>query len=407
MVHRSAALRLIGAIAVIAVASSGCSSSSATPTAPPTAPPTAVSPTATAAMTAAASTAPSASTASTDPVQAAIDATNAREAPQTQWTGPTTGPTADPGKTVVYISSDESNQGSHLWGVYQQEAGKLIGWKVTVLDGKGTTSGRLTACDQALTLKPDAITFEGDAVGLQDCLKQADSSGIVIVGVHGAATPGPQPSLHLFTNVSSDPSQIGIAMADFIIADSHGTGKAMILYDNLFDVARAKAEAMKAEFAKCTGCTLLGYENSPLAEVTTRTAPLFTAYQSKYGNDFQYVMSITDYYYDFAVPALTSASVPTSQLKLVGSDGNPSAYERIRAGNQYQVATVPEPAELLGWQIIDEVNRGLHKVAPSGYAPPIYIVTESNVNAEGGANNIFSPSNNFQAHYLAIWTGKS
>ncbi len=400
MLHRLAALRIIGAI-TIAAAVAGCSSSP-TPTPIPTAPTVTTAP-----ATAAPTVAPSTTTASTDPVQAAIDATDARMAAQTQWTGPTTGPTADAGKTVVYISSDESNQGSHLWGLYQQQAGQAIDWKVTVLDGKGTTAGRLTACNQALTLKPDAITFEGDAVGLQDCLKQADSSGIVIVGVHGAATPGPQPSLHLFTNVTSDPSQIGVAMADYIIADSKGTGKAMILYDNLFDVARAKAEAMKAEFAKCTGCTLLGYENSPLAEVTTRTAPLFTAYQSKYGKDFQYVMSITDYYYDFAVPALTSGGVPTSQLKLVGSDGNPSAYERIRAGNEYQVATVPEPAELLGWQIIDEVNRGIHKVAPSGYAPPIYVVSAANVDAEGGSNNIFSPSSGFKAHYTAIWKGQS
>jgi ribose transport system substrate-binding protein len=404
MTHRHSAWRIMAAIAITAVVASGCSSSATPTAAPPTAPPATMAPATMAPSTSAvvASTAPS-----SDPVQAAIDANNARKAPQTTWTGPTTGPTADPGKTVVYISSDEANQGSHLWGVYQQEAGKVIGWKVTVLDGKGTTSGRLTACNQALVLKPDAITFEGDAVGLQSCLTQADAAGIVIVGVHAAGTPGPQPSLHLYTNISSDPSQIGTAMADWIIADSKGKGKAMILYDNLFDVARAKAEAMKAEFAKCTGCTLLGYENSPLAEVTTRTAPLFTAYESKYGADFQYVMSITDYYYDFAVPALQSAGVPTSQLKLVGSDGNPSAYERIRAGNQYQVATVPEPAEFFGWQIIDEVNRGLHKVAPSGYAPPIYIVDQSNVNAEGGVDDIFQPSNNFKAHYLAIWTGKA
>src|SRR5690606_32917741 len=113
--------------------------------------------------------------------------------------------------------------------------------------------------------------------------------------------------------------------------------------------ARAKAEGMRDEFAKCETCELLGYENSPLAEVETRTPQLFSTYVQQYGEDFQYVMTIADYYYDFAVPALESGGVPPDAVKLVGSDGTPQAYERIRNG-QYQVATVPEPVHLQGYQ---------------------------------------------------------
>ena len=39
---------------------------------------------------------------------------------------------------------------------------------------------------------------------------------------------------------------------------------------------------------------------------------------------------------DFAVPVLRSGGVDPSQAKLIGADGNRSAYDRIRKGDQYQ-----------------------------------------------------------------------
>lgn len=340
-----------------------------------------------------------------DDVADATARTKARMSVQTEWTGPTAGPAAEPGKKVVYISSNEQNAVSHAWGVAQQEAAKQIGWEVVILDGKGTTQDRLSACNQALALNPDGITLEGDAAGMQDCLKQAAAAGIPIVGIHGAGFPGPVPELNLFMNIGSEPSEIGYALADYIIADSKGQAKAMILYDSLYEVARAKAEAMRARFEECTGCTLLGYESSPLAEVTTRTPQLFNSYIQKYGEDFQYVMTIADYYYDFAVPALEAAGLQPGSVKLVGSDGTEQAYARIRNG-EFQVATSPEPVELQGYQAIDEINRALNGEAPSGYVPPVFIVTAENIDIEGGSEGKFIPSNGYKEQYLTIWRGK-
>jgi ribose transport system substrate-binding protein len=63
-------------------------------------------------------------------------AVEARTAPQTQWLGPTTGPKTEPGKFIVYISSDEKNPIGHLWGAYLQQTATRVGWRVTVLDGR-------------------------------------------------------------------------------------------------------------------------------------------------------------------------------------------------------------------------------------------------------------------------------
>ena len=62
-----------------------------------------------------------------------------------QWTGPTTGPKAQTGKLVVFVSADQRNGG--LLGVSDgaAEAAKVMGWDYRIMDGQGTVSGRASA----------------------------------------------------------------------------------------------------------------------------------------------------------------------------------------------------------------------------------------------------------------------
>ena len=103
------------------------------------------------------------------------------------------------------------------------------------------------------------------------------------------------------------------------------------------------------------------------------------------------------------MPVLRSGGVDPSQAKLIGADGNRSAYDRIRKGDQYQVVTVSEPIELQAWQAIDELNRAFHGEPSSGFVQPPFLVTKENIHSEGGDQNTFIPSNNYKQHYLEIW----
>ena len=64
-----------------------------------------------------------------DFLDAAKKRVTAATVPVDKWDGPTSGPKAAAGKTVVYVAGDLKN-GGHL-GTWQgvQEAGKAIGWK--------------------------------------------------------------------------------------------------------------------------------------------------------------------------------------------------------------------------------------------------------------------------------------
>lgn len=160
-----------------------------------------------------------------DAVSDAKAAVERYSGPQTKWEGPTAAPKPDKGKKVVFLSGDEQNDISHLYGTYIKQAGERLGWEVTIIDGKGSPTSWLAGMNQAIALKPDGIALFADAASLQDPIKAGVAQGIKFVGLHAAGLPGPQPDLNLFVNIQEDPREIGKAEADWAIADFERHGE--------------------------------------------------------------------------------------------------------------------------------------------------------------------------------------
>ena len=148
--------------------------------------------------------------------------------PQSDWRGPTVSPKPDPGKKVAYMSTDEQNDASREWGEAIKEAAAKIGWSVTIIDGHGTPEGWQQGLNQAIALKVDGIVTNADAASLKQIIKEANDKGIVVVGIHATAFPGPQPDVGLFVNIQQDPRDIGRAQADWIIEHSKGTARVVV-----------------------------------------------------------------------------------------------------------------------------------------------------------------------------------
>lgn len=336
-----------------------------------------------------------------DIVAQAKERTAERTAVQSTWDGPTTGPKAAKDKNIVCVNANSENGVEALWGESVAEACARIGWECTVLDGKGTTQGQTTAINQAISMGVDAIITSADVEPLQAVIAEAKDAGIPTVGIHGSNTIGPDENLNLIYNVTSSGTDIGYALADYVIADSDGKGKVVILYDAQYAIAREKAEAMKERIEECETMELLDYVNSPLSEVPTNMPTLASSWASGFEKPF-YVISIADYYYDFVTPTLRNGGTSTEDVMLVGSDGTSSAYDRIR-NNDYQVGTIPEPATLLGYIAVDELNRHFNGEELVIYTPVTHIVTADNIAEEGGDKDMYIPSNNFADEYAKIW----
>lgn len=54
------------------------------------------------------------------------------------WNGPTSGPTAVAGKTIVYVAQTMTNPGVAGAADSVRKAARVIGWHVRVIDGGGT-----------------------------------------------------------------------------------------------------------------------------------------------------------------------------------------------------------------------------------------------------------------------------
>jgi ribose transport system substrate-binding protein len=335
-------------------------------------------------------------------VSAAKEAIGHYAGPQTVWQGPTSAPSPAKDKFIVYLSGDEQNDISREYGLYMKEAAAKLGWRLTVIDGKGSPASWVAGFNQATALKPDGIAIFADAKSLQDPIRTATDHGITVIGLHAASLPGPAPDLHLFVNIQEDPREIGKAEADWAIADSDGKARVVVVTHNEYQIAATKSGATRDEIQACQGCKVLDYANFPASEAAQRMPQLTTSWVQRFGLPL-YVTSVGDNDLDFAVPALRAAGVKPDEAKLIGADGNRSAYERIRKGNQYQTVTVSEPIELQAYQAVDEFNRAFNKAPPSGFVQPPYLVTSANVNAAGGTKNIFVPDNDYKKHYLRIW----
>jgi ribose transport system substrate-binding protein len=327
-----------------------------------------------------------------------------RTQPQTAWTGPTTGPEAPKGSfTIAYVSPDQSYTPYVQWGKGIEEAAEALGWKMMTFNGQGTVSGTLAAIQQARAANPAAIITPADANALQKPIQDAVAHHIPVIGIHATAFPGPSPQLGLYMNIVSNPAEIGQTEAAYVIAMSNGTAHDIHMVDDSYAIARFKAKATVTPIQNCTGCKMLETVNMPLAEASTRMTPVISGLLARYGTSW-WMTTCCDGYYTNAAAALRASGASPDNIKLVGADAPPSAYDMIRRGG-FEVASVPEPSSLFGYEAVDAVVRAMAGQPPAHFLQPTFLIVKANVESEGGAQNQFVPSNNFACHYENIWKG--
>lgn len=326
----------------------------------------------------------------------------AASAPQTNWDGPTAGPILQSGKKIIFIASDMKNGG--VLGVLEgmKEAISITDWQIDVLDGAGSVSQQLAVLNQAIARKPDAIVIGGWNPNIAKIpLNRANKQGIKLVAWHAMPEAGAIDKYSIFYNVTSDSDQVARLSALLAVAHSDGKAQVVIFTDSLYEIALRKANIMKEVIEQCQTCKLLELIDTPLADTATRMPSLTFSLLQKYGDNLEYALGINDLYFDFMAPALRSAN-KNKPYNISAGDGSISAYQRIRT-DKYQLATVPEPLNLHGWQLVDELNRAFAQEAPSGYITPPHLVLKENITLEGGEHNLYDPQNGYREAYKQIW----
>lgn len=316
------------------------------------------------------------------------------------WDGPTTGPKAATGKTLVYVAQSMTNPGVAGVAKGLQEAAAAIGWNVKVIDGLGTPAGIQSAFSQALTTKPDGIVIGGfDPKTTAAQVAEANAAKIPLAAWQALSTPGPSTDPQLFTNITTKVEDVAKISADYVIAKSNGNAGVVIFTDSSIPFAEGKSQMIKKELQTCSGVKVLDYDNVPLSDVSARMPQEVSSLLSKFNDSWTYSVAINDVYYENAAAALRAGGVNAggSPFNVGAGDGDSSALQRIKAG-EYQTATVPSPLKSEGWQIVDELNRAFNNQPASGYVPQIHVSTKENTTA----TDAWDPTG-YQDAYRKIW----
>ena len=319
------------------------------------------------------------------------------------WDGPTSGPAAAEGKSIVVVAGDLKNGG--ILGVTSgvEEAVDKIGWTVRVLDGAGSIQGRTAAIGQALALKADGIIINGfDAVEQQAALEGVANANIPMVAWHSGPKIGCDAPGGIFANVSTDAMTVSEVAAKWAIEDG-GTDIGVVIFtDSTYQIAIDKADRLQ-ETVEAMGGTVLEYVDTPIADTSSRMGPLTTSLLQKYGDSWTHSLAINDLYFDFMGPSLAAAGLAPDAGPQAGSagDGSEAAFQRIRSGG-YQAITVAEPLNLQGWQLVDELNRAIQGEPCSGYVTSPALVTPEGL-AKMGDSNAFDPDIPYRDAYASIW----
>jgi monosaccharide ABC transporter substrate-binding protein, CUT2 family (TC 3.A.1.2.-) len=256
-------------------------------------------------------------------------------------------------------------------------------------------------------MKPDGIILGGiDIKHHREALKVAKKLGISVVGWHSSDSTEGNEELGLFANITTDPMEVAEISALLAITEGAGDMKAAIFTDRRYSIATLKANVMKKTVEKCSRCLLIDYFDIPLDQVANHTHKVVQTLISD--EQVTHLLVINDLYIDFATPVYEQVqskgmSIP---VNISAGDGSMAAYDRIKTG-QFQLATVPEPLYMQGWQVVDELNRSFNSSPPSRYTAPVHIITRENVTKLIGKSGVYEPRNNYREAYLSIWLGKS
>jgi len=324
--------------------------------------------------------------------------------PAAPWNGPRNGPRAQLGKRVAVVAEDLRNGG--IVGVVDGvlEAAKVIGWSVKIFDSGGTPDLRLKMLANALASRPDGlIIVGGDARALLPGLRPFAERSIPIVGWHVAAQAGPVPGTPVAMNVATDPLEVARVTSLAAIVQSGGHAAVVIFTDSNFRIAQGKADEMAAVVRACSGCTLLEVRDVAISRSHELMPGTTRALLARYGKQWTYALAVNDIYFDYAAPVLTQAAMPnTAMAMLSAGDGSESAFLRIQTGS-FQTATVAEPVNLHGWQLVDEMNRLFAGGSVTDYVFPVHLVTADNIAADGGDRLLYDPANGYRDVYRRIW----
>ncbi len=320
---------------------------------------------------------------------------------------PASGPKAVAGKSIFVVSCGQAVPGCSLQTNAAVEAGKTLGWKVTLVDGMFNANGAYgKGVRQAIAAHADGVIVVSiDCNIISQPLREAKAAGMKVVG-QNSFTCSDDPSLMTTMNYATATPNLaafgqaeGVAQADYIIAKTNGKAKILNFrfIDNTFAIEITKGFA--SEIAKCKGCEVQDTDIA-LSDYATPNGFSRKAETALLGSKDANVVRVP--FDSFIMSGVGQAVVHAGKagdMIVVGSEGFEANLNLIRE-KKGQSAAIASDQEWIGWASADTMNRTFAgaEPAPAGIGFKVVDI-DHNLPASGS----YKSAVDFKSAYKAVW----
>jgi len=315
------------------------------------------------------------------------------------YSGPTTGPKPQAGKSIAIVECAAVNTGCAAGAAGVKAAATKAGWTSTIYDGQGTPAGASAAMISAVAKHVDGIVLLAIASPtIIQGMTAAKKAGVPVVSVV-SDNPVGSGSGDVYSEVSGDTVDSGKAIADYFVTASKGTAVAASFHIPSLVSTVNRYKGFINEFGKCTGCKIVSDQKYGIvsqAQFTNIIKATMNAHP-----EIKYIFVDVSQYATIAATALKGMGL-SSKVGVAGVDCLPAEVQSIKDGTG-EVACSNDALSESGYATINEMIRGIAKQPPLHEAIPLRLLDKQIVSSDsppylGG----FTPA----AGYLKLW-GKS
>ena len=264
------------------------------------------------------------------------------------------------GERIGIVSADQGTPNYAQITRSIQQAATLLGWKSTVVDGKGSPAGWNAGIDQLVQQHVKGIflaAIPDDAV--PQALDVAHSAHIPTIAI-GAATRLSPPVAHpSLVSIDLSYRQLGEAEADYIIAKSDGKASVALITDQLNPGISKLIGYAVSTLKACSGCSIksvvqVGNPTNWVTTGATQTQALLSQYPK---GKLDYIVPPIDIMTPGVAEALKAAG--RSEIKVVTAGCDPTStvgLGEIRSGGP-EVFCSTSSNPWLAYAAVDQMGR--------------------------------------------------
>ncbi|MGQ4599408.1 substrate-binding domain-containing protein [Nocardia sp. R6R-6] len=327
---------------------------------------------------------------------------------------PATAPRPQPGKKIWVISPGQGSYGGAVWTAEAKEAGKVMGWDVTVYDGQFQTAKWLEGVQQAAAAHADGIIlFTEDCPTIKAGLQQAKAAGIKVVGASAADCSDYDPSQPALMDGAVEYSMggmkeyseaLGKAQADAVTVHTQGKGKIInITYDESLQNKWQNGGFTGELKAVCPGCSIVQTVNIVSADlVGTALRQKIEQALLRHPDATALVAPFDDVMTTSGGAAAVKSSGRSGQIYAISTVGYPDAITSIREDTGLD-ATVGTAVAWDSWALMDNLNRLFNGQPIVNSGSGIQLVERGHGD---GSTSGFVPPVDFRAAYTKAWAGE-